>query len=142
MNNTAPLLPDDGTPELSVMEPDTPHDTTFADATTIEPDPALVLAPLHNRTDPPVTAAVVVMPPADTKISPPAALEPDPTSTLMEPPRPPVAVPDCNDNQPLLPALVVPLLNNTDPDAPHDTAHIVDTVIEPDAELILVPEPI
>ena len=57
----------------------------------------------------------------------------------MEPPRPPVDVPDCNANHPLLPDTVVPVLSNTLPDTPPDPALPVDTMTDPDPALILEP---
>ena len=49
---------------------------------------------------------------------PPTLVSPEPTTTLMLPPVPPVASPDETDTEPLLPLSALPLLRVTAPDDP------------------------
>jgi len=85
-------LPDRDVPVLSWIEPDNPALPTFDDASVTDPDPELELEPVLTVKDPPSAEAVVA--PAWMTTLPPAALEPWPTVILIEPPDPPVAVPD------------------------------------------------
>jgi hypothetical protein len=122
--DTQPELPDAVVPELSVSEPLTPLDTAFDDDTLTSPVDALVLAPDTIVTAPPDFDVAVAAPPEiltrpptalddkplESSTSPPAVpLSLEPTSKLIDPPRPPIAAPDESDSQPVLPSVDVPL---------------------------------
>jgi len=64
---------------------------------------------------------------------------PVPTTKLIEPPRPPDAVPVVSAMLPLLPAFDVPVLNNSAPDTPLDTMFADHTLMAPEPADALVP---
>jgi hypothetical protein len=102
-----PLFPDTLLPVVSEISPDVPEDPTPDVLNDTDPDPDWVLDPLVNVMDPARVLDRVW--PADSTTSPPKPLSLLPTTTLMEPDRPPVAKPDCITSQPLLPDLDVPV---------------------------------
>jgi len=104
-----PLFPDTLPPVVREISPVTPAPITSAVVSDTDPDPDWVLDPLVNVMDPARVLDRVW--PADSTTSPPKLLSLLPTTTLMEPDRPPVARPDCITIQPLLPDLDVPVLS-------------------------------
>ena len=89
-----PLFPDVDVPLLKVRDPVTPLDTTFAELMVIAPEPELTLEPLVISRAPPSAPPINVDTPAVKTTLPPAALLLGPTITLIEPPLPPVELPD------------------------------------------------
>lgn len=134
-----PLLPALDVPLLRVRDPVTPLDTTFAELMVTTPEPELTLEPLAISTAPPSAPPINVDTPADMTTLLPATLFPAPTITLIEPPLPPVALPDWSEIQPLLPDLDVPELSRMVPDAAADKTLAVVITIEPEPELTLDP---
>ena len=88
----APVLLVAEAPDLSVTTPDCPKLVTSAVEISTDPDPELKLDPLVASTLPPIPATRDDCPAISTTL-PPLLLFPLPTTTLMLPPRPPVAVP-------------------------------------------------
>ena len=148
-----PLFPDLEVPVLSNNDPVRPTDNALADEITTLPELDDKLDPDVTTTAPPSWTAAVEAPPS-MLTTPPTTPRPAPainarlppitelalpTTILMEPPRPPVAEPDCKDNHPLLPDADVPVLRRIVPVTLRDRALAVETTMLPEPELKLVP---
>jgi len=132
---TAPLLPELELPELRTSQPLTPIEPAFDDCKTKAPLLLALPYPLKIDTRPPV-AVVSDDKPADTTISPPAAVFPDPTVTYTAPPLPPAVEPDPIYKAPELPDVALPVLSNNIPLDPAVPAFTVSSTNDPlvDAE--------
>lgn len=135
--STNPEFPWLDTPVLSCIMPDTPADSTLADVTRRVPEPELALVPVKRDTEPP-TAADEVLPAATS--TPPALLEPAPTSKLMSPPVDKLERPVNREIPPVLPAAELPDSNNTAPETPVDSTFVDRSAIDPVPLLALEPE--
>jgi len=111
----APLLPPLAVPELKTSKPLTPAAPAFALRILISPLLVAMLDPVIMVIEPPV---YILLSPEYRPSRPPDPLDPLPTVSRIDPPRPPDEDPDPMYKAPLLPKLAVPELNINRPLTP------------------------
>jgi hypothetical protein len=148
----APLFPLTVVPVLNVTDPVTtpPPDNAFAVMMDTAPEPPLLLAPDDTTTDPPSpdpstdppkmftappTPVALRMEPPCSRAVPPVPVTPSPTTMLILPARPTVAVPVRIDTGPVLLLTDVPELRVMAPEKPKLPTLADASTTDPDPEL-------